>query len=244
MAEIEKQNTGRRAVLYARFSPRRNADECESCESQLDACRRAAAADELCVVREYQDDAVSGKRAANRPGLQAALSHCITERCTLVVYSLSRLARNTRETLEIVEQLNRYGCALLSKKEKFDTSTSVGRLLLTILAAVAEMEREQIAERTADAMRYYQSQGRRMSSKLPYGWMPDPDDPARMVKSPREQIVIERIRQLRAEGKGLREIGRCLDEEGHRPRTYRRPDGTRYGGKWHHQTIKSVLEEL
>jgi DNA invertase Pin-like site-specific DNA recombinase len=123
----------------------------------------------------------------------------------------------------------------------------ITKLIFTILSGVAEMQLAMIRERTSKAMRHYQAHGRRMGrlDRCPYGKMPDPngpmvedketnqftDRPAQMVDHPEEQAVIERIRQLQAEGNGLRRIAKHLEEAGIPCR----------GDRWHASTIASIL---
>src|SRR5438046_8651834 len=84
------------AVLYARFSPRPNAEECDSVEKQLERCRAYSLGHGYTVVAEHHDKDLSGARADNRPGLQNAISAACKRKAVLVVYSLSPLGRCTR----------------------------------------------------------------------------------------------------------------------------------------------------
>ena len=109
----------------------------------------------------------------------------------------------------------------------------MGRFIFTLFSALAQLEREQIAERTSSAMLRHQAKGLRMTrpDRCPYGWRPDPSDSTRLVEDGNEQAVIVRIREDRRHGRGLREIARRLDMAGIRCR----------GGGWSHTTIRSIL---
>lgn len=234
-----------RAVIYARFSPRRNADECESCNLQIEYCTNYCEFNKLEIVGTFRDDGISGAKAENRPGLQDAMSQAMRQRAVLVVYSLSRLARNTRETLEIAERLNHAKANLASIKEKIDTTTAMGKFFFTVMAAMAEMERKQIAERTSDAMLRHQANGRRMSYRPPYGMKTDPENRSRLTMHPYEQKVIERILEIYETGAGSRVICRILTEEKFKPRKVaRKVDGVfRYSlGIWRTPLIEKIVE--
>ena len=78
---------------------------------------------------------------------------------TVVVESISRFARNTRDLLELVEQLTTKGVEFVSKKEAIDTTTPTGKFMLTIFGAVAELEREYILQRQAEGIAIAKEQG-------------------------------------------------------------------------------------
>jgi DNA invertase Pin-like site-specific DNA recombinase len=118
-------------------------------------------------------------------------------------------------------------------QENVNTRSPMGRFVFILFSALAELEREQVAERTSTAMLRHQAKGRRTTrcDRCPDGWRPDPADPARLVEDAGEQAVVVRIREERRHGRGLREIARRLDMAG---------IGCR-GGRWSHTTIRSVL---
>jgi DNA invertase Pin-like site-specific DNA recombinase len=109
----------------------------------------------------------------------------------------------------------------------------MGRFIFTLFSALAQLEREQIAERTSTAMLRHQAKGRRMTrpDRCPYGWRPDPSHADQLVEDADEQAVIVRIREERRHGRGLWEIARRLDLAGIECR----------GGRWSHTTVRSVL---
>lgn len=173
------------SILYARFSPRPNAETCESIEFQTERCTAMCAAKGWPVLATFEDRELSGRNAHNRPGLQAALKAACENKAVLCIYSLSRLARNTGDAIEIVNKLDKCGANLVSVSETLDTTSASGRFMFTIFAALATLERETIADRTSDAMIRHQSVGRRMGRKdlLPWGWMLDPDNDKMMLRN-------------------------------------------------------------
>ena len=98
-------------------------------------------------VRKVFIDHQSGKNT-DRPNLKACFAF-LREGDTLIVESISRFARNTRDLLSLVAKLQEMDVAFVSLKENIDTQTAQGRFMLTIFAACAELEREQILERQA-----------------------------------------------------------------------------------------------
>ena len=104
------------------------------------------------------EEKISGKNA-KRPELQAMLEY-VREGDTVYVKDLSRLARNTKDLLNIVEYLTNKGVALKSIKENNDTSTNFGKLMITFLAAIYEFERANLLERQRDGIAVAKMQGK------------------------------------------------------------------------------------
>ena len=101
-------------------------------------------------VDEVYIDRMSGKDA-NRPELQKMMEY-VRKGDTVIVESISRFARNTRDLLELVEQLTAKGVEFVSKKEAIDTTTPTGKFMLTVFGAVAELEREYILQRQREGI--------------------------------------------------------------------------------------------
>ncbi|NLT10717.1 MAG: recombinase family protein [Ruminococcus sp.] len=101
-------------------------------------------------IRKVFIDKVSGKDT-NRPQLKALLEY-VREGDIVVVSDFSRLARSTRDMLQIVQELTEKGVGLISLKENVDTDTPQGRFMLTVFAALAELERETIIQRQREGI--------------------------------------------------------------------------------------------
>ena len=95
----------------------------------------------------------------NRPELTKMLDR-ITEGDTIVVESLSRLGRSTKDLIELVELFNQKNAHLVSLKAQIDTSTSPGKFLFTLMSAISQFERDVIAERTREGLRSARARGR------------------------------------------------------------------------------------
>lgn len=125
-------------------------------------------------VDDYFLDKLSGKDT-NRPQLKAMLGY-VRKGDVVVVSDFSRLARSTTDMLQIVKELTDKGVALISIKEKVDTDTPQGRFMLTIFAALAELERETILQRQRDGIAIAKMQGKYK------GRQPIPYDEKRFIK--------------------------------------------------------------
>ena len=147
-----------KAFGYIRVSTAGQAEDGVSLDAQEARIKAWAEANGAAGVEIFRDEGISGKRSDNRPGLQAALEAC-GRGDALIAYSLSRLSRSTRDTLEISEQLQKRGADLVSLSEKIDTTSAAGKMVFRLLAVLAECERDQIADRTRAALQYKRGNG-------------------------------------------------------------------------------------
>ena len=108
------------------------------------------------VDRMYTEKMTGTKR--DRPELTKLLAH-MDEGDTVVIESLSRLGRSTKDLIELVELFQKRGVQLVSLKESIDTSTSTGKLLFTIMSALSQVEREVIADRTREGLNAARARG-------------------------------------------------------------------------------------
>lgn len=175
-------------------------------------------------------DTMSGGRADNRPELQKALTAVMACGGVLVVYSLSRLARSTRDTITISEQLSKADADLVSLSEKLDTTTAAGKMVFRMMAVLAEFEKDQISERTTTALAYKSSQGERVG-QVPFGYQLDSDG-IHLVSNAVEQAIITTINNLRNQGHTLRAIADHLNEQNITSKS---------GGRWYASSVRSVI---
>ena len=108
-------------------------------------------------IDRWFEEKISGKNA-NRPQLKA-LRDFVREGDTVYVHDFSRLARNTKDLLEIVEEFNQKGVTLVSNHEGLDTSTPTGKLMLTVIGAIAEFERTNLLERQREGIAIAKANG-------------------------------------------------------------------------------------
>jgi DNA invertase Pin-like site-specific DNA recombinase len=163
----------KKAVIYVRVST-----PDQHVESQLYDLRELAAQRGFEVVHEYEDRGVCGKKA-RRPGLDALMADARRKKFSvLLVGAFDRIARSTRNFLQIVDELDSLGIEFISRREGVATGDAMGRLFMTIISAIAELERSLVVERVKSGMRRARLEGRQIGrSRL------DID---------REQVVLDR----------------------------------------------------
>ena len=109
-------------------------------------------------IEKWFTEKISGKDA-NRPKLQEMLEF-VREGDTIYIHDFSRLARSTKDLLEIVEQITAKKVNLVSNKENLDTSTPTGKLMLTMIAAINEFERQNLLERQKEGIEIAKREGK------------------------------------------------------------------------------------
>ena len=222
------------ALAYIRVSTDDQASEGVSLDAQEAKIKAWCLLNDYNLAEIFVDAGLSGGRADNRPGLQSALQTACKTGAALVVYSLSRLARSTKDTIAIGERLDKAGGDLISLSEKIDTSCASGKMIFRLLAVMAEFERDQIAERTKMALGHKKSLGERIGT-VPFGYDLDSDGVS-LLPNELEQNTIWIIKELRSRGLSLRAIATELQNQGRK---------TKKGNvKWTHTTVKSVLERV
>lgn len=219
-----------KAVLYARFSPRPNADECDSVERQLQDLRAFCQSKGWQIASEHSDEALSGADH-ERPGIWNAISD-IRRGSVLLVRNVNRLARDTLLALTIEHKVEQAGGTIHSLEDgelRNDDPTAV--LVREILHALAKYQRSINNARTAAGMKRNQYRDhRRMGreDRVPYGFTSGEN--GELLVSPSEQAAIARICELRDTGVPYRQICHRLTAEGHAPR----------GKRWYPGTVAAI----
>ncbi len=219
----------KQAVIYTRFSPRRNADESESCEVQRSYCERHAASHGMEIAAIFDDPDVSGADEFREKLWQAI--EAVPKGGVLLVYKRDRLARNVYLSEQINRAVERKGATIEAVTGYVQGNSAETVMIRQVLAAIAEYERKMIAARTRHAMRFHMANGRRMGAECPYGWRPDPADPKRMLRNPAELSVIGEIIERHRSGAAYHAITTWLNEE--------RRDLARHG-KWNVKTVRKI----
>ena len=217
-----------KAIGYTRVSTATQASDGVSLKAQEAKIQAWAVVNDAEMLAIYVDQGISGTRE-DRPGLKQALELAIREKAALVVYSLSRLSRSTRDTIRISERLGKAGADLVSLSESIDTTTAAGKMVFRMLAVLNEFERDQISDRTKAAIAYKKSKHQYTGGEVPYGFALDNGI---LRKDQSEQAVIQLILELRARKWNYSRIARELNELGYRTKT---------GKAWHAQQVKNVI---
>lgn len=156
-------------AIYARKSVYR--EDSISIESQIEMCRYEARGEEAVI---YQDNGFSGKNT-DRPDFQRMMSDIRANKISkVIVYRLDRISRSILDFSEMMDEFQKHKVDFISATERFDTSSPMGRAMLNICIVFAQLERETIQQRVADA---YDSRSRRgfyMGGKIPYGFTKKP----------------------------------------------------------------------
>lgn len=233
---------GLRLIGYCRVSTEEQSREGVSLDAQEARLQAYAVGQGHELVGVEIDAGISGKVApAKRPGMAQALARVRAgEADGIVALKLDRLSRSTRDVLDLVEEFDRADFRLISVSESLDTGSASGRLVVTVLAALSQMEREQTSERTILALDEIGHQGRGRSRFTPYGWRnADGEaenragDRRELVPHAAEQAALKRIIKQRKAGKGARRIASSL--KGSNPRS---------GKAWTANAVAAILRRL
>ena len=144
------------------------------------------------IVKQYEDAGKSGKSIDGRPAFKEMLNDIKRglQVDYIVVYKLSRFGRNAADVLDSLEVIQSYGINLLVTEEGIDSSQASGKLLISVLSAVAEIERENILEQTMNGRKEKARQGLWNGGFAPYGYSLDN---GKLIISDRESPTIKLI---------------------------------------------------
>ena len=129
-----------KAVGYIRVSTDEQARNGQSLHAQEASIREWGERAHISIMRVFEDAGISGTKLRQRKALQDALRLSCERKAVLVVYSLSRLSRSTKDTLQIAEKLDKAGADLVSLSEKIDTTSASGKMLFRLMAVLNELE--------------------------------------------------------------------------------------------------------
>ena len=162
---------GKKCVLYSRVSTEMQVDGF-SLAGQKTCLTKFVEREEMKVVGEYEDAGKSGKSIEGRPAFKRMLEDIKNglQVDYVIVYKLSRFGRNAADVLNSLELIQDYGVNLICTDEGIDSSQASGRLLISVLSAVAQIERENILEQTMNGRREKARQGLWNGGQAPFGY--------------------------------------------------------------------------
>lgn len=239
MPGAEKKENLIRVAIYARVSTEEQAEHGYSIDAQLDTLRQYCKLYSKEVAGEYVDRGVSGKEMTKRHELQKLLRDA--ERGLfeeVIVWKFNRMSRKTKDLLEIVERLDKNNVYFRSFSESFDTATPMGKFALQMMGAVGELERNTIVENVKMGMKQrarmgYHNGGACLGYKtteLPGGDRKNKKTTLAIV--PEEAVIVRKIFESYAVGKGFRAIANQLNREGYK---------TKKGNTFSHDSIREII---
>jgi site-specific DNA recombinase len=198
----------KKAIGYIRVSTMAQVTEGVSLQAQR------AKIEAWCFANDYElagihcDEGISGTKS-DREGLLSAMAEA-GKGTALIVYSLSRLTRSTKDLISFGDKLEKQGADLISLTEKIDTTTAAGKMVFRMLGVLNEFERDQVSERTKAALAHKKANNQ-VYNHTPYGYTRSGET---LRKNDKEAAVAAQAVKLHQSGKTMRAIARHLNEHG------------------------------
>jgi DNA invertase Pin-like site-specific DNA recombinase len=210
-----KKATGQGRVFgYCRVSTVQQVNEGESLDVQQRQIEGYAKMNGWTVERFFVERGVSGSRPLSEREQGGTMIRDLRPGDTVITPKLDRMFRSALDALDVMGTMKQGGIALHMIDLGGDTTgNGVSKLIFTILAAVAEAERDRTRERIAEVKADQRKRGRFLGGDAPFGWRIG--EGKQLVPVPEQQKAITRMRKLRAEGKSLMAIASDLTERGH-----------------------------
>jgi site-specific DNA recombinase len=206
--------------LYARVSTAEQAEEGYSIDAQIETIIRKCEQEGRQVVYQYVDRGISGKSIKNRVNLQQLLKDANEGNSKEVwVWKTNRLARNQLDLLNIVEEFNKNNIAFRSCTEPFDTSTNIGKLMMSLLGSIGEFERGTIVDNVKMGMKQRARSGK-WNGGLVLGYASVKseidENKTRLEIVEEEAFIVKEIFQLYSEGRGLKSLTNHINKLGYK----------------------------
>lgn len=220
LTELRKDSAmyGQQAAIYIRVSTTQQAEEGYSLEAQEQVLSADVKRRGKVVYKVYRDAGISGVREDRKELnqlLRDAKKGCFTE---VIVWTVSRISRTLSYLLKVIEELSKAGVVVRSLSEGFDSNSPLGQFSLTMMGAVAEMQRKSWMEASHIGMEKRAREGRHNGVRmLGYRLVPDAEDPrggTKMVIEEQEAETVRQVFSLYVEGFGYKAIVNRMNQDG------------------------------
>lgn len=225
----------KRAIGYGRVSTTEQAEEGISLDVQRDRIQAYAKAKDLQLVDILLDEGLSGKNL-KRPGITKILEMAKNNEIdAIIVIRIDRLARKAFDFLGVIETFREHDVDFHSITESLDSNTAAGKLVMGILAQVAEYERELIRERILEALARKKRRGERLgTTPLGFKTVKNPNGgPGTLVTDPKEIEIIKKVKKARESGWSYPRICRYLTNNGYK---------TKRNKRWYPSTVRDIVK--
>lgn len=200
-------------AIYCRVSTEEQASEGYSISAQLQTLRQYASLYGWQIAEEYVDEGISGKDIKGRPAMQRLISDIDKDKFqAVIVWKISRLSRNMLDTLMLLDKFEYYDVKFISYSENFDTSSPIGKLVVQLMASIAEMERNTLSENVKLGMTQRAKEGS-WNGGVVFGYDSIEKE---LIINPKEAEIVQLIFTLYVEGKGLKAMANHLNKVGYR----------------------------
>lgn len=219
-----------KVATYVRVSTDEQAKEGFSIPAQRERLRAFCESQGWEIVEEYIEEGWSAKDL-DRPQMQRLLKDIKKGNIDIVlVYRLDRLTRSVLDLYLLLQTFEKYNVAFRSATEVYDTSTAMGRLFITLVAALAQWERENLAERVKFGIEQMIDEGKKPGGHSPYGYKFDKDFNCTIIED--EANTVRMIYRMYCDGYGYHSIAKRLNELGIKPRIAK---------EWNHNSVRDIL---
>ncbi|HOB39252.1 MAG TPA: recombinase family protein [Methanomassiliicoccaceae archaeon] len=216
-----------RVAIYTRVSTDDQAEEGYSLEAQMERLEAYCEAQGWEVAEKYVDDGFSG-RSVKRPAYQRMMDE--RDRWdAILVMKMDRIHRNSKNFMVMMENLERWGKQFMSMQEELDTSSAMGRFVVDIIQRLAQLESEQIGERTYSGMAQKAESGGMLGLFPPFGYRVK--DKELVVVEEEAEVVRDLYRRYCA-GETMADLAESLNKHGIR---------TRKGNRWTLYSVRHIL---